>query len=76
MKNPKFVPLTGDPVYDHLSKETTPGNTILGARIFERKVCTPKQARKVIRFEVENESTGKKLYYDFNYNKVFRELEK
>ena len=70
--------LESDPVYALLQTYVLPGNKIVKAEIIERKVCLPKQPRKLIYMTVEKKINGKvhSKSYEYNYNKLLREIKK
>jgi hypothetical protein len=74
-EKPAFKDLSGDPVYDHCvaRSKTAPGWEIVGGQIIELTIAGPKQPRKFLRLLLQN-AKGKQQAFDFNYNKIKREM--
>jgi hypothetical protein len=70
-----FQDLSGDPVYDHCvaRSKVSPGWSIVGGQIIELAIAGPKQPRKCLRLLLQDQK-GKQHAFDFNYNKIKREM--
>lgn len=63
-----------DPVYLHFKSGSKEGSSLVKAVIIEKKICGPKEPRKMI--ELTYQKDGKKQTFSFNYLKLLKMHEK